>query len=399
MHSVDELLKKHQKSLLIRDESANKGSYGKLLIIAGSRGMAGAAYLSGLAAYKTGMGMVRYFGPESNRSILQTLLPEAMYDSFADSYGTAYAAHRDEAMTGYIGRSNEPDSEDTVIEKVQSACGSDDLPASESSERSESHIEKSIEKKLEKSLDWADSVVIGPGLSKGNEARAIVRAFFKDELIEKLVKMQAVIIDADALNIIAEEGLDLRRLTKRGVIAIVTPHMMEMLRLIDGICTASEASESGRSGDCQANACENSCSCSYENSCEDSYEAAFQYLKKIRSITDIKADQLSAAKAFNEYTGTITVLKDAVTAVAAGCGCISIDAGCGAMAKAGSGDVLSGVIAGTIAILKGNAADAVPIAVYLHGRAGTIAAEKSGTHSLLARDIAEAIGSAMRISC
>ena len=62
----------------------NKGSYGKVLLIAGSKNMAGAALLSGTAAYKSGSGLVRIFSCEENRVILQEKLPEAIlttYDS------------------------------------------------------------------------------------------------------------------------------------------------------------------------------------------------------------------------------------------------------------------------------------------------------------------------------
>ena len=59
-----------------RRPNSHKGDYGKALIIAGSRGMAGAAYLAALAAYRTGAGLVQIYTPEENRTILQTLLPE-----------------------------------------------------------------------------------------------------------------------------------------------------------------------------------------------------------------------------------------------------------------------------------------------------------------------------------
>ena len=68
-----------------RPEDSNKGSYGRLLVIAGSKGMAGAAYLNAHAAYMTGAGLVRIYTPKDNREILQTLLPEAIitaYDEF-----------------------------------------------------------------------------------------------------------------------------------------------------------------------------------------------------------------------------------------------------------------------------------------------------------------------------
>ena len=64
-----------------RKADANKGTYGHVLVIAGSEGMCGAAYLSALAAYRTGAGLVRIFTPETN---LQIQLPEAI----VTSYGT-----------------------------------------------------------------------------------------------------------------------------------------------------------------------------------------------------------------------------------------------------------------------------------------------------------------------
>ena len=53
----------------------NKGTFGRVVIIAGSSGMAGAAYLSALAAYRTGAGLVDIVTPKCNRLVLQQLLP------------------------------------------------------------------------------------------------------------------------------------------------------------------------------------------------------------------------------------------------------------------------------------------------------------------------------------
>lgn len=61
-----------------RFDDSNKGDYGKLLLIAGSRNMCGAAYLAGKAAYRSGVGLVYIYTEECNRAILQTLLPEAV---------------------------------------------------------------------------------------------------------------------------------------------------------------------------------------------------------------------------------------------------------------------------------------------------------------------------------
>ncbi|MEE1243599.1 NAD(P)H-hydrate dehydratase [Frisingicoccus sp.] len=61
-----------------RRSDSNKGDYGKILVVAGSKNMSGAAYFSGYAAYAAGAGLVRILTPEANRIILQTQLPQAM---------------------------------------------------------------------------------------------------------------------------------------------------------------------------------------------------------------------------------------------------------------------------------------------------------------------------------
>ena len=71
-----------------RKAESNKGSYGRVLCVCGSVGMAGAAYLCASAALRTGAGLVEVLTPEENRVIIQTLLPEAIvsvYDKNAPS--------------------------------------------------------------------------------------------------------------------------------------------------------------------------------------------------------------------------------------------------------------------------------------------------------------------------
>lgn len=65
---------------------SNKGDYGRVLCICGSRGMAGASYLAAKAAYRMGAGLVEIFTHESNRVILQTSLPEAVVTTYTDDY-------------------------------------------------------------------------------------------------------------------------------------------------------------------------------------------------------------------------------------------------------------------------------------------------------------------------
>lgn len=65
-----------------RSEYSNKGTYGKVVLVMGSRGMSGAAYLAGIAAYRMGCGLVRILTPEENRTVLQQLLPEAVLTTY-----------------------------------------------------------------------------------------------------------------------------------------------------------------------------------------------------------------------------------------------------------------------------------------------------------------------------
>lgn len=71
--------------LPVRTDDAHKGSCGKLLLIAGSKNMAGAAYLAAKAAYRSGVGLVYIYTTEENRTILQTLVPEAVLHTYEGS--------------------------------------------------------------------------------------------------------------------------------------------------------------------------------------------------------------------------------------------------------------------------------------------------------------------------
>ena len=102
-----------------RKSHSNKGSYGKLLLIAGSVNMAGAAVLSAKAAYATGCGLVRVLTPGENRTILQCSVPEAVLTTY------------DKTLVP----------EEPVLREI---------------------------------LDWADAIVIGPGLGKEKTSAQIL---------------------------------------------------------------------------------------------------------------------------------------------------------------------------------------------------------------------------------
>lgn len=296
---TDVFYEKYIQRLTERDLNASKGDYGRLLIIGGSFGMAGAAFLSGYAAFRSGMGMVRYYGPEENRVILQTLLPEAMYTSESRSIQSV--------PTG------------SVV-----SCKED----------------------LKAAVSWADRIICGPGLSKSENAVEKVRYLFSIDLSDK----KLVLLDADCLNIISDRRLPLkvlsekRRNTGKETNIVITPHVGEMSRLTG------------------------------------------------KSIKDIKASPSETALLFSEENSCVTVLKDAISFAASPDGRIcENNSGHPAMAKAGSGDVLTGVIAGINAVVRADAFESAALGDYIHGKAGKAAAAVKGAHSVLARDIADAV--------
>lgn len=141
--SVVSLEDRDLRMLPVHESHANKGTFGRLLVIAGSAGMSGAAYLSARAAYCSGCGLVRIVTAEENRTVLQTQLPEAIL--------TAYS-------------SREPD-----IEAVL------------------------------KAVSWADAIVCGPGIGTSTAAQSILAAVLSNATVP-------VLLDADALNLLAQDA-------------------------------------------------------------------------------------------------------------------------------------------------------------------------------------------------
>ncbi len=260
-----------------RPREAHKGYFGNLLIIAGSRGMSGAARLVGLAALRMGTGLVKVAVPESIRSEV--------------------AGYRAELMT---------------IGLPETAAGT---------------IAASAIDVLKPHFEWADAVALGPGL--GTEAET-------GKFLEKLVKIAAkpLIIDADGLNLIAAHKL----MDHLPAGTVLTPHPGEFDRL-----TRHKA------GDFYSRA------------------AAAGQLAQDREL--------------------VVVLKGAPTISfdATGLGVINPTGNPG-LATAGSGDVLTGMIAALVAQgLDGHTAGWM--GAYLHGRAADLAVQDLGEASLVAGDV------------
>ncbi len=252
-----------------RPKFAHKGSMGHALLVAGQRGMAGAAVLSASACLRAGVGKLTVRTQEANRTILQMRVPEAVLD-------------------------------------------------------------------VEPSADWLcgdiqtggyDAVAIGPGIGTEPDTAAALR-----HLME--ISNCPLVLDADALNILAQHRDWLALLPAHSVL---TPHRGELERLL------------GRRMDDHG--------------------------------------LLQAARTMAAELQVLVVLKGAYSAVVSPDGRVRFNTtGNPGMATAGSGDVLTGIVAALLA--RGYAAaDAACLGVCLHGLAGDCAARRTGEESLVASDI------------
>lgn len=263
---------------------AHKYSVGKVFVLAGSRGYTGAAAMTAESALRAGAGMVILGCPQSVYPILAKKLTEVIVVPFPDTENGAVAlAAMDE---------------------------------------------------LQKHLDWANIVVVGPGLSRDAETQQVVRSICQN-VARKLV------IDADGLNALAENLSVLKK--RRSKEIILTPHTGEFSRL------------TGLSSD------------------------------------KIEQERVESARRFAQEYRLTLVLKGAPTITAASDGMVYINsAGNAGMATAGVGDVLTGVVAGLWA--QGmKERDAAFAGVFVHGKAGDIARDRFGEKSLLAMDVQQCL--------
>jgi NAD(P)H-hydrate epimerase len=107
-----------------------------------------------------------------------------------------------------------------------------------------------------------------------------------------------------------------------------------------------------------------------------------------RSVAEVQADRTGIARAFAQQHGVWLVLKGSRTLIAAPDGRIFVNpTGSPAMATGGTGDVLTGLLAGLIAQTPADLASAILAAVWLHGRAGELAAADLGEKCVTATDL------------
>jgi hydroxyethylthiazole kinase-like uncharacterized protein yjeF len=115
------------------------------------------------------------------------------------------------------------------------------------------------------------------------------------------------------------------------------------------------------------------------------------------SITQVQADRIGCARSFAQERGVYIVLKGNRTVIAAPDGRTWINpTGSPAMATGGTGDVLTGMIAGLAAQFPDQLETSLLAAVYLHGRSGELGAARRGEKGLIATDLFEYLPEAMR---
>jgi ADP-dependent NAD(P)H-hydrate dehydratase len=271
-----------------RPIDGHKGTFGTVLVVAGSRGMSGAAVLAGRAALRGGAGLVRVASPADVQQAIATDYPG--YTTFG------IRQHADGSFA-----------EGAAEEVIELARG-------------------------------ASVVAVGPGLGRTAAVVALVRGL--------LVELDdvPVVLDADGLFAVSPFAEEYARRTAP---LILTPHPGEFARL----------------------------------TCE--------------TVGPSDTERMARAVDFAQRFRCVLVLKGAGTIVADDSRIYRNSTGNPGMATGGSGDVLTGVIAALIG--QGlHAFDAAALGVYVHGRAGDLAAMQLGQTALTATDLLDYLPAAFR---
>jgi NAD(P)H-hydrate epimerase len=277
-----------------RPANAHKGTFGRALIAAGSLNYTGAAFLSSLAAMRAGAGLVTLAVPGPLHAVLAGSLPEITWLPLAGPDG------------------------------VHTAAGA---------------------LKLLPELARYDALLVGPGLTTAADAQAFVAALFGAAGLDRAAWRGRVVVDADALNILAAMPDWPARLPP---LSILTPHPGEMARL------------TGSTPDV------------------------------------INGRRIETAKRYAAAWGHVVVLKGAHTVIAEPGGRVAVlPFALPVLATAGSGDVLAGAIVAMLA--QGVPTyEAATCGAYLHGQAGLVAHRTVGAAGAVARDFIERLPEALR---
>ncbi len=300
-----------------RSDSDSKQGHGKAMVVGGSINYTGAPALAAMAAYRVGAGLVTIATPQVLMSIIGAHVLEATWLPLPHENGALNEAAARELRAG---------------------------------------------------LDGYTALVLGPGIGhepptaamldallsadgRGAKGRTIGFALPASGAASKeskpLAPLPPMVIDADALNLLAKMDKWHERLSARSVL---TPHAGEMARLCGFV--------------------------------DDEQSSAWE---------KVQADRWKLAREKAAEWNQIVVLKGAFTVVADPDGrCVVSPFATSALAKAGTGDVLSGVIGGLIA-QKVDPFDAAVAGVYLHGAAGRKQAQIWGNSGVLASSISNSL--------
>lgn len=266
-----------------RDSQSHKGSSGHVLVIAGSLGKGGAAMLASRAALRTGAGLVTAAIPNCIAAVVASGQAELMTEPIAD-------------IDGHFGG-------------------------------------RSARERLAAIAEGKNAIVVGPGIGVSDDTKALVEWLISDAVAPD----RPILMDADALNALAQLGCD-RLKSSRGPV-VMTPHPGEMARLL-GVSTPS-----------------------------------------------VNADRISAARALSDRTGATVLLKGARSIVTAASGEVFVNStGNPGMASPGMGDALSGMV-GALLGQRIPPLHALAYGVFLHGLAADTVAERYGGIGYITGDV------------
>ncbi len=277
-----------------RPMDAHKGTFGKALIAGGSLNYTGAAYLSAAAATRAGAGLVTLAIPLPLHAALAGALPEVTWLPLPGPEG------------------------------VHTAAGAAKLLAA---------------------VEDYDALLVGPGLTSTEDAQGFIETLFADNGLPKDAWQGLLVVDADALNLLAKLPGWPDRLPPG---SILTPHPGEMARLTG------------------------------------------------MAVGDVNARRIENARRWAAQWGHIVLLKGPHTVIAAPDGRTAVlPFALSVLATAGSGDVLAG---GIVALLAQGlpAFEASVLGAYLHGQAGLLISRTGMLGGVVARDILASFPEALR---
>jgi ADP-dependent NAD(P)H-hydrate dehydratase / NAD(P)H-hydrate epimerase len=297
---------------LVRAVKSHKGTFGHVLLVAGSLGKSGAAILSGRGALRGGAGLVTIATPDVVLPIVAAAYPEYMTESL---------------LSTDAGTASQKNIVDTPATPERMLTASPEL---------RDRLMRETKFPFARIEEGKTVLAVGPGLGLHPETQDFIRTIVRQTY-------RPVILDADGLNAFAGRADELN--DRKSKFLAITPHPGEMARLLESTSTAVQA--------------------------------------------DRVAMALDAARRWNAHV----VLKGYHSIVASPDGQAFVStAGNAGLAKGGTGDVLTGLLAAMVAQFgTDDGARVLSLGVYLHGLAAEIASRGTDLSGLLAGEVADSV--------